>query len=523
MFKQILFGIDAQSKTLKWVNIVADAVLATLWPRGTHVIFDEWPYPTITKDGVTVAQQIFLEDHFENMGASLVKEAAEKTNRVAGDGTTSTVAILQSIVNEGSKYIAAGMNPVLIKRGMDHALNVVLEELKTVTHQIKTKDEKINIATISSNNDRELGEMIVEVIEAVWSDGVVTVTTNNSFKTEIEYVTGTKLDGWFESSVFINDAKRLTAEFNNPTILITSDRITTQQQLIPILTKLLKDGKNEIVLFAEQFEWPALAFLIQNYIQGKFRCVPVKLPSFGGYQKDIMRDFAALTNATVLGLEDGKKIELAEVEDTGTCDNIIIARDSTIVSGGHGDITSRIDEVKALLDQEQDTFRKEKLKSRLGKLTGKIANIKVGGASSTEQTEIKYRIEDALNSTKSAIEDGIVEGAGTALLRCASSLDKIVSVNREFDAWVSIVKMSLSAPFKKIITNGGGNAEAILWKVIEWNIGYNSLTQNYEYLFDTGIIDPKRVVENELTNAVATAGILLTSTVAIANIVTTKD
>lgn len=513
MYKDIKKNEEARASIVKGVNIVADAVCATLGPRWTHVIFEETAYPTITKDGVTVAQQVFLEDWFENMGVMLTREAAEKTNTIAWDGTTSTVALLQSIVNEWNKYIVAGMNPVLLKRWMDAALEETLKSLNEKVRTINTREEKINIATISANNDKELWTMIVDVIEEVGKDWVVTVTTNNSFKTEVEYVIGTKVDSWFESSIFINDAKRLTCNLQNPSIIITSDRITSQQQLVPIIQKLLQNGKREIVLFAEAIEGSALAFLIQNYIQWKFICVPVKLPSFGGYQKDIARDIATLTEATLIGQDDGKKIEDATIEDIWTCENIIITRESSVITWGNGDITTRVDEVKALLDWETDSFKIEKLKARLWKLTGKIANIKVGGASQTEQTEIKYRIEDALNATKSAIEDWIVEGAWTALLRCDINLQP---VGREFDAWVDIVRKSLSAPFRKIISNGGENSDAILGKVKESTLGYNSLSQQYEDLFESWIIDPKKVVENEITNAVATAWILLTSTVAIA-------
>ena len=529
-YKEIKFDQNARTKILKGVNKVSDAVCTTLGPRGAHVIFSESVYPTITKDGVTVAQQIMLEDKFENMWAMLTREAAEKTNSEAGDGTTSTVAILRDIVNEGNKYIVAGMNPVLLKRGIDYAVGLVNTELDKITKTITTKEEKVNIAKISANNDEELGKMIVDVIDEVGKDGVVTVTTNNSFNTEVEYVTGTKLDSWFESSIFINDTKRLLTSLNNPAIIVTSDRIAQQNQLVPILQKLLEANKKNIILFADAVEGQALAFLVQNYIKGAFTCVPVRLPSFGGYQKDIMRDFSKLIWATILGEEYGKKIQEGSVEDVGTCENVTITRNSSILTGGSGDITPNIDEVKALLKDEKDTFRIEKLKERLGKLTGKIANIKVGGASQTEQSEIKYRIEDALNATKSAIEDGIVEGAGTALLRCSENLnvmtiEKMVEEDkgREFSAGIDIVRRAIQAPFKMIIQNGWENADAIMGKVLEWDMGYNSLTQKYEHLIDTGIIDPVKVVKNEITNASATAGILLTSNCAIAGIEDKKE
>ena len=458
MYKKILLNNDARTKILEWVNVAADAVLSTLWPRGTHVIFeDDFSHPTITKDGVTVAQNIFLKDKFVNMWVMLTREAAETTNREAWDGTTSTVAILQSIVNEWNKYVVSWMNPVLIKRGIDKAVENVMIELEKITKKLETKEDKINIATISANNDRELWEMIVNVIESVWKDWVVTVTTNNIAKTEVEYVDGTKLDSWFASTIFINDSKRLISSLKNPTIIVTSDRITLQSQIIPVLQKLLAEDKKEIVLFAQDVEGQALAFLMQNYIQGKFTCVPVKLPSFWGYQKDIMRDFAQLIQATIVWIEEGRKLEEALVSDAWTCENVIIARDYSILVWGKWDIKDRIEEVKSLLEWEKDVFRIEKLKQRLWKLTGKIANIKVWGSSSTEQSEIKYRIEDALNATKSAIEYGIVEGAGTALLRCSQTTPK-ETWNKEFNAWFEIVMKAIQSPFKKIILNWGENA-----------------------------------------------------------------
>ena len=517
MYKNIIFNEDVRSKIVKWVNIVADAVCATLWPRGTNVIFQENTYSTVTKDGVTVAQNVLLKDKFENMWVMLTREAAENTNRNAGDGTTSTVAILRAIVNEWNKYITAWMNPVLIKRWMDEALKMVIDKLNTVTKEIKTREERLNIATISANNDKELWELIVSVIDNVGKDWVITVATTNWLKTEVEYVNGSKLDGWFESPYFINDAKKLTANMINPTIVFTSDRITMQSQLVPLIQRLLDANKREIVLFAESVDEQALAFLIQNHIQGKFTCVPVKFPSFGWDQSDIMNDMATLVWATVLWEEQWRKITEWTVDDTWTAESVIVWRTYSIISWANWDVQSRIDEVKALLEAENDVFAKEKLKERMWKLTWKIASIKVGWASETEQSEIKYRIEDAINATKSAIDSGIVEWAWTALLRC-SNIVPPEWLMKEQEAWFNIVKMAITSPFKKIIQNAWENADAIMWKVLEWDKWFNSLLIQYENLYEAWVIDPQKVVVNEVTNAVATAGILLTSTVAIASI-----
>jgi len=519
MYKEILFDEDARKKILEGVNIVAKAVNSTLGPRGQNVIFEESSYPTITKDGVTVAQQIFLEDKFKNMGVMLARECAENTNREAGDGTTSTIVLLQSMVNEANKYIVAGMNPILIKRGMEVALKQVLIDLKEQTKEIKTDKEKLQIATISANNDEEIGKIISEVINKVGVDGVVTVQNSNVPKTEVEYVKGLQLNSGFESHLFINDHRRLSVVMENPAIVVCTDVIINQDQLVPIIERLVMSGKRQIVLFADKIEGSALQFLVQNHLLGKFTCVPIKLPSLGGYGRDLTYDLATLINATVLGNEDAVKLEDAEVEHCGICENLIISRDKTIVSGGKGNIKNRIEETKTLLKTEKDIYNREKLKNRLGKLTGSVANIKVGGASETEQTEIKYRIEDALNSTKSAIKEGIVEGGGIALLKC--SLLPVSFNNKhgdkELDAGISIVYNALNKPLQTIVENAGENGEAITSKVAETGKGYNALTGKYGDLFQMGVIDPFKVVKNEIQNSVATSGILITSGAAITN------
>jgi len=520
MYKEILFDEEARKKILTGLDIAAKTVSTTLGPRGQNVIFEESIYPTVTKDGVTVAQQILLEDKFENMGVMLAREAAENTNREAGDGTTTTIVLLQALAEEANKYIAAGMNPILIKRGMDLALEQVVGMLKKQVKELKTDDERLQVATISANNDEQLGKLIHEVIKKVGTDGVVTVGTSNTLKTEVEYVKGTKLESGFQSHVFMNNRKRLAVELERPTIIVCTDNITSQEQLIPLIEKLVTSGKRQMVLFANSIEGPGLAFLAQNHMMGKFTCVPIKMASFGDYAKDLVYDLAALTCATVIGEEDVVKLEDAGVEHIGTCEQIIITRDETIISGGHGDIAERILETKALLGEETDTFNIKKLTDRLGRLTGSIANIKVGGASETEQSEIKYRVEDALNATKSAIAEGIVEGGGIALLKCDVSYK---ATNREMQAGIDIVKSALSKPLRKIVDNGGESGEAVMGKVLNDKTGYNALTGEYGDLFKMGIVDPFKVVNNEITNAVATAGILITSGAAIAIKPTKKD
>lgn len=514
MIKDIKFGSDARDKIKTGVNIVADAVSSTLGPRGQHVIFEESIFPTITKDGVTVSQQVFLEDKFENFGVMISREAAENTNRDAGDGTTSTIVLLRELFNEGHKAVASGMNPILLKRGMDAALVHINERLKNQAKKVKTKEEKIQVATISANSDEETGKMIAEVIEKVGVDGIVTVTSSSGLETEVEYVKGTQIKSGYESHIFINDHQRLSATAENPEIIMCLDAITLQSQLVPIIQKLVTAGKKNILLLADKIEGSALAFLVQNYLQGKFNCVPVRLPSFGDYNRDIIFDLAALTGATVLGEDVAKKLEDGEVEDCGSCDTMIVGRYQTILSGAKGSVKDRVDGIKALLKDEKDLFRKEKLKERLGIINGSIAKIKVGGASESEQTERRYRMEDALNATKSAVEEGIVEGGGVALLKCSGQVP-IMSQGKEFDAGVEIVLNALSAPLRQIADNGGWSGEAVVGRVLDKGLGFNALTGKYEDLIKEGVIDPVKVIRNEITNAVATAGILLTSNVAI--------
>ena len=518
MNKEILFGLEARNKILKGVQIVEDAVGSTLGPRGNNVIFEESSFPTITKDGVSVARQVFLKDKFENMGVMLAREAAENTNRVAGDGTTTTIVLLRAIYEAGHKAVATGMNPILIKRGMDFAVEQVVKLLDKQSKKITTAKEKLQVATISANNDEKIGELITGVLDKVGVDGTITVTNSNTLDIQVDYVNGTRLDQGYQSHMFINDPKSLSIIMDSPRIVVCTDDITMQSQLVGFLSRLLNRGEKHIFLLANRIEGQALAFLVQNYMQGKFTCVPVKLPSFGDYQKDLVYDIAALTGATVVGKEEAKKLDEVDLEECGSCEKVIVSYNQTILSGATGDVSKRIEEVKALLKTEQDEYRKEKLKIRLGRLTKSIANIKVGGASESEQTEIKYRVEDALNATKSAVEEGIVEGGGVALLKCINfnQIFDFRNESKEFQEGIEIVRKALVTPLKKIADNGGMSGEAVVGKVLDHGIGYNALTDKYEDLFKAGIIDPTKVVKNEIVNAVATAGILLTSNCAIA-------
>jgi chaperonin GroEL len=445
----------------------------------------------------------------------IAREAAENTNRVAGDGTTTTIVLLRHIFEEGHRAVASGMNPILVKKGMEAALAQVVKQLGGQARRITTGAQRRQIATISANNDAGLGKLISDVLDRVGDDGTITVTSANTLKLDVEYTQGVKLNQGYSSHIFINDHKHLSAVMAGPRIIICTDDITMQGQLVQLIQNLITGGERNFLLLANSISGQALAFLAQNYLQGKFTCLPVKLPAFGDYQKDLCYDLALQTGATVLGREEAVKIEDADIEHCGTCEQVVVGRDSTILIGANGDISSKISEVKALLGAEEDEYRKDKLKQRLGRLTGSIANIKVGGASEAEQVEVKYRIEDALNATKSAIEEGIVEGGGMALLKC-----KVVTPpksSKEFAEGCNIVRRALSKPLETIAANGGVSGEAVVGKVQDHGVGYNALKDCYEDLYAAGVVDPVKVVKNEIINAVATASILLTSNCAIVN------
>jgi len=512
--KEIKFSKDARESIIKGVEIVAKAVSSTLGPRGTNVIFEESSYPTITKDGVTVARNVTVEDKFENMGVMMAREASENTNSEASDGTSGTIVLLDAMVREANQYIIAGMNPILIKRGMDFAVKNILKDLKKQVKEVKTKDERLNVATISANNDKEIGQLIVDILDKVGVDGIVLAKGSALMETEVEYIKGTKVGGGYKTAVFINNSRKRVYETANPKIIITTDEINSQSQLTPIITRLVSQGHTNIVLFAKKVSNTALVLLAQNKLQGNFTCVPVELNGASG-QSAILHDLAALTNATVVGKEEAYSLEDAGIETTGTCGDVVIGPEETIISGGQGDITKRLEEIESLLESEKDAHRINKLKERKGKLTGAIATINIGGSSQSEQTEIQYRIEDALGATRHAIREGIVAGGGFTLLNCMKNKPTPENENKEFLAGIEVVYNSLQRPLQKIVENSGGSGEAVVAKVLETGLGYNALTEEYGDLLEMGVIDPYKVAQQVLINSVATAGILLTSGCAI--------
>lgn len=517
MYKDLLFWSELRKKFSKWVEILASAVVSTLWPKGRNVIFGESTYPTITKDWVTVAWQITLEDKYENMWVMMAREAAENTNREAWDGTTSTIAILRWIVSKWVKALESWVNPVLMKRWMDIAANEIVSFIDRHKSSIKTKEQEENIATISANNDSELWKTIADTIREVWTNGVITVTGGMWNWVEVEYINGFKLDNWYESHMVINDRKRLTAQLDNPAIIITTDNLTLQAQLIDVVQAAIKSWKKNLVIIANSIESTALAFLVANHLQDKFSVIPIKLPSFWDYQKDMIYDLAKKTWATVLWDECPIKLKDANESHFWKCESVLSTRDYSVIIWADWDISDRIEEANALLEKEKDTFKIEKIKERIWRLTGKIANIKVMTNSETEQTEIKYRVEDAINATKSAIEDWVVTWAGSALLR-ASHLLKIDTkwMSKDEQTGVRIVLEAIQEPFKAILRNAGINPD----KIIKWILKreyecYNVLTEEYVNALKWGIIDPARCVKNEVSNSVSAASILLTSEVGI--------
>lgn len=517
MYKEILFSKELRQKFYNWVDVLARAVVSTLGPKWRNVIFGESSYPTVTKDWVTVAWQIQLEDKFENMWVMMAIEAAENTNREAWDGTTSTIAILRSIVWKWIKALDKWVNPVLMKRWMDIASNAIVAYIDKNKNVIKSIEEEENIATISANNDSKLWKLIAWTIREVWTNWVITVSGWMWQWVDVEYINWFKLDNWYESHMVINDRKRLTAQLETPAIIITTDNLSLQSQMIWIVQTALKAWKKNMVIIANSIEWTALAFLIANHLQEKFSCIPIKLSSFWDYQRDMIYDLAQKTWATVLWNDCPVKLDDANESHLWTCESVLSTRDYSVIIWADWNINDRIEETKALLKKEKDTFNKEKLKERLGRLTGKIANIKVMTNSETEQVEIKYRVEDAINATKSAIEDWVVIWAWTELLK-VSELLKVDTkkLSQDEKVWVNIVMESIKEPFLAILLNAWIKPDKIKKEVLKRNWEcYNVLTWEYVKAIKSGLIDPARCVKNEVLNSVSAASILLTSEVGI--------
>ncbi|NCN07903.1 chaperonin GroEL [Candidatus Falkowbacteria bacterium] len=522
MAKQILFNEDARKKLKSGVDQLADIVKVTLGPKGRNVILDKgFGSPQIVNDGVTIAKEVDLEDKFENMGAALIKEVASNVNDNAGDGTTTATVLAQAIVGEGLRNIAAGSNPVAIRHGIEKAVKAMVAELKNNAKPISTKEEKQQVAAISAN-DSEIGGIIAEALEEVGNEGVITVEEGQGFGIEKESVKGMQFDKGYVSHYMVTNTDRMEAEFNNAPILITDKKISGLQEILPLLEKIAQSGKKDLVIIAEDVEGEALTTLVLNKLRGAFNVLAVKAPGFGDRRKEILEDIAILVGTKVISQEVGLKLENTEIEMLGSAGKVIATKDNTTIVDGQGDkneVEVRINQLRKSIENTDSDFDREKLQERLAKLAGGVAVIKVGAATETEMREKKLRIEDALAATKAAIEEGIVAGGGTALIRAAKALDGI-TVEGEEKIGIDIIRRAIEAPLKQIADNAGDKGDVVVAEVkkLDGNMGYNALSGEYEDLVEKGIIDPAKVTRSALQNAASAAAMILTTEGAITDL-----
>ncbi|KKT36179.1 MAG: 60 kDa chaperonin 2 [Candidatus Collierbacteria bacterium GW2011_GWF2_44_15] len=522
MAKQIIFSEDARGKLVAGVNKLAKAVVTTLGPKGRNVAIDKkWGGPTVLHDGVSVAKEVELPDPFENMGAQLVKEAASKTNDIAGDGTTTATLLAQQIVVAGMKNIAAGANPMQMKRGIDKAVDAVVVELGKIKKDL-SEEEWQSVATISAQNP-EIGAKISEALRLVGRDGVVTVEESKGMEFEIEHKDGMQFDKGYASAYFVTDPGNMEAVIENPYILITDQKISAISDLLPFLENTMKVSKN-IVILADDIEGEALATLAINKMRGTFNILAVKAPAFGDRRKAILQDIAVLTGGTLISEDTGRKIDSVTIEDLGRADRVWSDKDNTQIIGGKGiakEIKARLDQIKKEYSKSTSEFDKDKYSERLAKLSGGVAVIKVGAATEVELNELKERVKDAVGATKAAIEEGIVPGGGVALIRAAKALDKVKAENSDEEVGIQIVRESLSQPLRWLAINSGADAGWVVRKVEEsttLNYGFNSLTLQFEDMIKAGILDPVKVTKSALQNAASVASMILTTECLITDI-----
>lgn len=513
--KQLLYNQEARRKVLDGVEKLAAAVRVTLGPKGRNVVLDKkFGSPTITKDGVTVAKEIELEDPFENMGAQLVKEVAEKTSDTAGDGTTTATILAEAIYREGLKNVTAGANPMAMKRGIEKAVNKVVDELKKISRDVKDKKEIAQVATIAANNDSSIGELIAEAMDKVGKDGVITVEESKTMTTNLEVVEGMQFDQGYLSPYFVTDAERMEAVLEEPYILIYEKKITAVKDILPILEKVARTGK-PLLIIAEDVEGEALATLVVNKIRGTLSCCAVKAPGYGERRKAMLQDIAILTGGRAITEDLGIKLESVELEDLGRAKRVTVDKENTTIVGGEGspkEIEARINQIKKQIEETDSDYDREKLQERLAKLAGGVAVINVGAATETEMKEKKARVEDALHATRAAVEEGIVPGGGVALLRCAKVLDEL-KLEGDEQIGVDIVKRALEEPIRQLAENAGEEGSVIVErvKVEKQNVGYDVNTGNFVDMFNAGIIDPTKVTRTALENAASIASLLLTT------------
>jgi chaperonin GroEL len=528
MAKQLVFSEEARRSLIKGVDTLAKAVVTTLGPKGRNVALDrKFGSPTITHDGVTVAKEIELEDPFENMGAQLLKEAATKTNDIAGDGTTTSTVLAHSIVTNGMKNLAAGANPMLLKLGILGAAETIGKEISEQAIDVETREDIANVASISAQ-DPSIGELIADVMDKVGKDGVITVEESKGLEFETEYVEGMQFDRGYLSPYFITDPETMEADIEEPYILIHDKKISAAQDIVPILEKLVQIGKRELVIIAEDIDGEALATLVLNKLRGMLNVLAIKAPGFGDRRKAMLQDIAVLTGGTVITEEMGRKLESVTLEDLGTCEKIVSTKDDTTVIGGKGDtggIKGRIDQIRVEINKSTSDYDSEKLQERLAKLSGGVAIIRVGAATETELKEKKHRVEDALSATRAAVEDGIVPGGGVALINAMSVLDDLTMEYPDAQIGVNIVRDALEVPLRKISANAGKEGSVILETVRrkqaeagDNKIGYNVLTEEYGDMVKAGVIDPAKVTRGALENAASIAAMILTTEALITDI-----
>jgi chaperonin GroEL len=524
MAKDIVFDVEARDRLKVGVDALANAVKVTLGPKGRNVVIDKkFGAPQVTKDGVTVAKEIELQDPIQNMGAQMVKEVASKTADVAGDGTTTATVLAQSMITTGLKNVAAGANPMDLKRGIDKAVIAVVKELGRMKKEVGDDNSKIEqVATISANNDNAIGKLIAEAMKVVSKDGVITVEEAKGTETEVKTVEGMQFDRGYLSPYFVTNTEKMIAELENPFILIYDKKVSTMKDLLPVLEKTAQQGR-ALLIISEDVDGEALATLVVNKLRGSLKVAAVKAPGFGDRRKAILEDIAILTGGTLISEEQGRKLEDVTLADLGTCEKIEIDKDNTTIVNGSGtkdNIKARIGQIKAQIESTTSDYDREKLQERLAKLAGGVAVLYIGAATEVEMKEKKDRVDDALAATRAAVEEGIVPGGGVALIRASVALNTLKGLNEDENTGIAIVRRSLEEPLRQIIANAGGEGAVVVQKVLEGkdDFGYNARTEVYENLYEAGVIDPTKVTRVALENAASIAGMLLTTECVLADI-----
>ena len=524
MAKELKYSEEARGSILHGVNSLANAVKVTLGPKGRNVVIQKsFGAPSVTKDGVTVAKEIELENNFENMGAQMVKEVAQKTNDDAGDGTTTATVLAQAVYREGVKFVTAGHNPMELKKGIDAAVATVVAELKKSSKKVESKEEISQVGTISANNDKEVGSLLAEAMEKVGNDGVITIEESKTAETTLDVVEGMQFDRGYLSPYFVNNSEKMEVGFDDPYILITDKKISSMKELLPILEKTVQTNK-PLLLIAEDIEGEALTTLVVNKLRGSLNVAAVKAPGFGDRRKEMLTDLATLTGATVISEELGKTLEAAEVTDLGTAKRVNIDKENTTVVDGAGakaDVDARVATIRKQIEETSSDYDREKLQERLAKLVGGVAVINVGAPTETEMKEKKDRVEDALNATRAAVEEGIVVGGGAALIHATKALDSVKAEGEEQAFGVKIIRRALEEPLRQISSNAGFEASVVVNEVRlskSKSYGYNAREDKYEDLVKAGIIDPTKVVRSALQNAASVSGLMLTTETMIADL-----